>query len=260
MRYKLHIKSVPKNFKFNVAKMKKIMSQKPSKNKHFTTALVHIQLVLATFFVFCAHFSCFAQDTLPPREETVSNLQKVYEETADFRADFVQETFNKSLKKTFTEEGIVYFKKPRNMRWDYTRPEVKKMIINPQKAWLYVPREKAAYMQKAANIFQSGTLLRFLSGIGKVDDDFHITYALPEAVDKDGNYLLRLTPREKSYSLNTMNMTVDKNTYFITQVSFEDLMGNTTTLKFSNLTRNTGIPDKLFQFSPPAGTNIFDMP
>ncbi|HPD57378.1 MAG TPA: outer membrane lipoprotein carrier protein LolA [Smithellaceae bacterium] len=187
-------------------------------------------------------------------------MQQVYEETTDFRADFVQETFNKSLKKTLAEEGIVYFKKPRNMRWDYTLPEVKKMIINPQKAWLYVPREKAAYVKKAADIFASGTIMRFLSGIGKLQDDFQIAYAEPEATDRNGNYLLRLTPREKSYSLHAMNVTVDKNTYFIMQVSFEDFMGNTTTLKFSNLTRNTGLPDKLFKFQPPAGTNIFDMP
>lgn len=251
---------MPEFFKFNVAKMKKMLLQKAYKNKRFHASAALMWLVLASFFILRAHLFCLAQDTLPPLEETVSKLQQVYEETADFRADFVQETFNKSLKKTLTEEGIVYFKKPRNMRWDYDKPEVKKMIINHQKGWLYVPREKAAYVQKASNIFASGTLIRFLSGMGKLKDDFHITYTEPEATDKSGNYLLRLRPREKSYSLHTMNATVDKNTYFITQVSFEDFMGNTTTLKFSSLTRNTGISDKLFQFQPPVGTNVFDMP
>ena len=235
-----------------------MMAQKSSKNNHFKASLVSASLVLATFFVLCAHFFCFAQE-IEPIEETVSKLQRVYDETSDFRADFTQETFNKSLKKTVTETGVVYFKKPRNMRWDYARPETKKMIINPQKAWLYVPREKAAYVQKAANVFASGTLISFLSGLGKLKDDFQIAYAEPEAKDKNGNYLLKLTPREKSYALQTLNVTVDKNTYFIIRVSFEDLMGNSTTLKFSNLARNTGIPDKFFQFQPPAGTNIFDM-
>jgi len=231
-----------------------------------SSALVHIKkatfagVLSLLFFIWGANATCSAQENVPPLAETVNHLQQIYEETLDFQADFVQENFNKSLKKTLTEEGVVFFKKPRNMRWDYTRPEVKKMIINPQKAWLHVPREKAAYVKNAADIFASGTLLRFLSGIGKLKDDFQIDYAQPEAMDRNGNYLLKLTPREKNYSLHTMNVTVDKNTYFITQVSFEDFMGNMTTLRFSNLTRNTGLPDKLFKFQPPAGTNIFDMP
>jgi outer membrane lipoprotein carrier protein len=37
-------------------------------------------------------------------------------------------------------------------------------------------------------------------------------------------------------------------------------MGNSTTLKFSNISFNTGLAQKMFQFKAPAGVQIFEMP
>lgn len=239
--------------------MIKNSSNKSMLTENFLTINFSKWMAALIFLVFFSFSAGNAQE-IAPIDDTVQKLQLVYEKTGDFRAAFTQETFNKSLKRTMTEEGSVFFKKPRNMRWDYSKPEVKKLIINPQKAWLYLPREKAAYVQKADNIFQSATLLRFLSGLGKLTDDFQINYAAPEALDKHGNYLLKLTPKEKNSYLQALGITLDKDTYFIIQVSFEDLMGNITTLKFSNIVMNNGLSDKLFKFQPPAGTNIFDMP
>ncbi len=239
--------------------MIKNSSNKSMLTENFLTINFSKWMAALIFLVFFSFSAGIAQE-IAPIDDTVQKLQLVYEKTGDFRAAFTQETFNKSLKRTMTEEGSVFFKKPRNMRWDYSKPEVKKLIINPQKAWLYLPREKAAYVQKADNIFQSATLLRFLSGLGKLTDDFQINYAAPEALDKHGNYLLKLTPKEKNSYLQALGITLDKDTYFIIQVSFEDLMGNITTLKFSNIVMNADLSDKLFKFQPPAGTNIFDMP
>ncbi|MGB4295306.1 MAG: outer membrane lipoprotein carrier protein LolA [Smithellaceae bacterium] len=235
------------------------MQKKSSIYKGFTPKTLSQWLTAILFFVLFPFFACVAEE-IDLIDDTAQKLQRVYEETNDFRADFRQETFNKSLKKPLTEEGMVFFKKPRNMLWDYVKPDEKKLIINPQKAWLYLPHEKTAYVQKADTLFQSATIIRFLSGLGKLKDDFDIAYAEPNPKDKNGNYLLKLTPKEKSSALQVLSITLDKNTFFIIQVSFEDLMGNITTLKFSSIAMNAGLSDKLFKFQPPAGTNIFDMP
>jgi outer membrane lipoprotein-sorting protein len=44
------------------------------------------------------------------------------------------------------------------------------------------------------------------------------------------------------------------------QVNFDDVLGNSTSIKFSNISINNGLTDKMFQFQPPAGVSIFDMP
>ena len=79
-------------------------------------------------------------------------------------------------------------------------------------------------------------------------------------MDKDGNYLLVLIPREKTAACNSVNLTIDRNNFYILQISFDDVMGNSTTLRFSNISINTGLAQKMFQFKPPVGVQVFDMP
>ena len=198
--------------------------------------------------------------THTPIDEVVARLQQKYEKTPDFKAGFIQQTTIKSIKKTDTEEGTVFFKNPQNMLWNYSRPKAKKLIINSRKAWLYLPQEKVAYVQEADYIFKSRTLIKFLSGLGKLKDDFTVQYAKPQSLDKQGNYLLLLIPRETTPALQPFQVTVDKNTFLILQISFADAMGNTTLLKFSNISTNVGLNEKMFQFQPPKGVSIFNMP
>ena len=196
----------------------------------------------------------------PAIGDTVQKLQSSYEKAKDLKSDFVQEATIKSIKKTEREEGKVFFKNPKNMLWEYTKPQGKKLVINSQKAWLYLSREKVVYTQKSESIFQSKFLINFFSGSGRLKDDFTIKYAEPKALDKEGNYLLVLIPREKTAACNSVKLTIDKNNFYILQVSFDDVMGNSTTLKFSNISINTGLSQKMFQFKPPAGVQIFEMP
>lgn len=217
---------------------------------------VALGLVLSWIALPCCVFS----EELPPVGDIVQKLQSAYEQTKDLRADFIQETTLRSIKKTEREEGKVFFKNPKNMSWNYVKPKGKKLVINSQTAWLYLSEEKAAYRQKSKSIFQSSLLINFFSGTGKLNDDFVIKYAQSGALDKDGNYLLNLIPKEKTAACNSVKLTIDKNNFYILQLSFDDAMGNSTTLKFSNISINMGIPPKEFQFKPPAGVQIFEVP
>jgi outer membrane lipoprotein-sorting protein len=84
-------------------------------------------------------------------EEIVGKVQERYEKLIDIKADFLQEATIKSMNKTDREEGVFYFKNPRRMVWDYLKPKAKKLVINPQKAWLYVPEDGVVYIQKTAD-------------------------------------------------------------------------------------------------------------
>jgi len=228
-------------------------------NRIVTAIKARFWLIAALFLIFLPSIIVHAEE-LPPIDDIVQKLQHAYEKTEDFKANFLQETTIKSIKKTEIEEGSVFFKNPKNMLWNYTKPRAKKLVINRHTAWLYLPQEKAAYRQKSDNIFQSKALIKFLSGLGKLKDDFAITYAEPKALDKKGNYLLLLIPLEKNTILNPIQINVDKSKFYILQVNFDDALGNSTSIKFSNIFINNGLTDKMFQFQPPAGVSIFNMP
>ena len=225
-------------------------------NKLFTTGWIVLGLVLSMIAIPACGFS----QELPAIEKIVQKIQSSYEKTKDLKADFVQEITIKSIRKTEREEGKVVFKNPRNMLWDYTRPKGKKLVINPQTSWLYLAQQKAAYRQKSDSIFQSRILIDFFAGSGKLKDDFIIKYAEPNALDQNGNYLLVLIPREKASAFNSVKLTIDKNKYYISALSFDDALGNSTSLKFSNVSFNQGVKESIFRFKPPIGVKIFEVP
>lgn len=242
-------------FSFSQREIMKIFYKK---NKQLIIIKTNIVIFTVLFILFAP--GIVLAGALVPIDEVITRLQQTYEKTLDFRANFIQETTIQSIKKTDIEEGTVFFKNPKNMLWDYSKPKAKKLVINPRKTWLYLPREKVAYTQEAEYTFKSRILIKFLSGLGKLKNDFTIKYAEPKAYDKQGNYLLVLTPLEKIPSLNPFSITVDKSTFLILQVSFEDTMGNSTALRFSNISTNTGLSEKMFHFKPPEEVSIFNMP
>jgi outer membrane lipoprotein carrier protein len=246
---------LPASFIFFEGKTMKIFF---NKNKQLIIVVVNIWIFIVLFAI--ATPSVALSEAPVPIDEVIARLQQTYDKTRDFSASFIQETTIQSIKKTDIEEGTVFFKNPKNLVWNYSRPKAKKMVINSRKTWLYLPQEKVAYTQEADHTFKSSILIRFLSGLGKLKDDFTIKYVQPEVLDRHGNYLLVLTPLDKNPSLNPFQITVDKNTFLILRVRFEDTMGNSTVLKFSNISTNTGLSEKMFQFKPPDGVSIFNMP
>lgn len=225
-------------------------------NKLFTVTYIALGLVLS----YIASPGFVFSEELPPVGDVVQKLQSTYEGTKDLKADFIQETTIKSIKKVDREEGRFFFKNPRNMSWNYEKPKGKKLVINSQIAWLYLLQEKAAYKQKSESIFQSKFLLNFFSGTGKLNDDFIVRYAQPKALDKDRNYVLKFIPKERNAACKSVRLIIDKNNFYILQLSFDDALGNSTMLKFSSIAINTGLDPKLFQFQPPAGVQIFEVP
>ncbi len=192
-------------------------------------------------------------------EQLTVRMQEIYEKTTDMKARFTQEVTIKSMKKVDREEGTVTFKNPRMMLWDYLKPKAKKLVINARKAWLYIPEDRMVYVQNAEEIYRSRVAVRFLSGIGKLSEDFQIRFANDGPLDKEGNYRLTLTAREPGSGIDRLDLTVDGKSFQIIECRFEDTLGNATRLRFGDMRLNTGVADKFFVFTPPPGIEVVQM-
>jgi len=218
-----------------------------------------LTLMLFSTFLFGGEGFVGAAD-VPSLPALISRMQVAYERTRDLKASFVQEVSLKSVGKTEREEGILYLKNPRRMFWDYQKPQIKKLIVNPQKAWLYVPGDSVVYVQNADSIFKSKMAVRFLSGMGKLREDFQVSFAESGAVDQEGNYRLRLLPKAVGLGMDQLNLIVDKKSYQILEGSFTDPYGNATRIRFRNIQVNNGLADRMFNFRVPTGVEVFNMP
>ncbi len=192
-------------------------------------------------------------------DAVVRKIQDTYEQTGQVKARFTQTVVLKAMKKTEREEGTFYFKKPKRMRWVYTKPAAKELVINPEKAWLYVPADKVAYVQDADSLFKSTVSVRFLAGIGKLRDDFKISFAGDKEAEKAGGYLLDLVPVKPEEGVKKLQIAVNRESFQITRVVLFDPYGNVTTLVFTAIELNKDLPDSFFTFKVPSGVDVMDM-
>ena len=198
----------------------------------------------------------------PSLTEIVQRIQKVYDQTGDLSADFAQVSTLKSLavggptggQQEQRASGRVRIKKPGMIRWDYTKPESQVLLSDGKILWRYAAAEKVAYKD---DLFSAGkTPLSFLTGTGKIDEEFKAR-PLSEKENVNPNlYVVELLPKEPLPAVERLSLEVDRGNYWIKKVSFWDPFGNKTTLEFSNIRFNVGLSSSLFRFTPPSGVQV----
>jgi outer membrane lipoprotein carrier protein len=195
-----------------------------------------------------------------PLKTLITKIQESYEGTKDLKASFSQEVTMKSMNRTEREEGVFYFKKPQKMLWNYVKPKKKKLVINPQNTWFYLPDDRVVYLQDTESVLKSKLTIKFLSGLGNIQEDFQVSFSRSEPLDEEGNYLLRLVPKSPDIGMENISLTIDKDNFQVAQFSFTDAYGNTSRIRFRNVSINNGLPDGTFTFKTPPGTEVFRMP
>ena len=108
-------------------------------------------------------------------------------------------------------------------------------------------------------MLNSGLAIRFISGIGKLKDDFKINFSQPDFVDGDGNYLLDLVPRGFKAGIEKISLIVSKDDFQVTGFTLTDFYGNVTRITFRDMKINNKLPDTFFEFTPPSGVDIYDL-
>lgn len=185
----------------------------------------------------------------------MEKLQARYDFTGGFAADFTQEIESATLGEKVTSQGKVYFKKPGRMRWEFTSPEPQTVVSDGRFFWFYQPQQKQVLKTPLQQAFRSHTPVSFLTGVGRIDQDFTVSLA-----GQAGEvYLLYLTPREGEESLGgSLEMQVSARTYDIVRVQITDSLGNLTRLYFSNLDHKAALDEALFHFTVPQGVDIVE--
>jgi outer membrane lipoprotein carrier protein len=194
-----------------------------------------------------------AQST-PPPEEVAAALQKKFDGIRDFSADFTQLYEGGVLrKKSPPERGTVFIKKPGKMRWNYKSPEEKVFVSDGRQIQLYVPADKQVMVSDVPTDDRATSAVLFLMGRGNITRDFSVAYG-EGAID--GTYVLRLQPKRRQAEYDWLQLTVDRKTLQILELTAGDLQGGRSTFRFTNFKENPGVSDKTFAFTPPRGTDV----
>jgi outer membrane lipoprotein carrier protein len=182
-------------------------------------------------------------------------LQKNYDATVDFTADFRQETEVKTLNRTLKTSGKLSFKRPGKMFWRYDEPKGQFVLADGKHLYFYQPDQNQVIKSPLKNAFRGDIPLSFLLGLGSLKKDFNTSL---KATDEN-QYVLRLEPKGEAGGYGEILLGVGKASPEILWVSVRDAANNLTTLRFSGMRKGVGLKDDLFQAQIPNGADVVEL-
>ncbi len=211
--------------------------------------------------VFLGVACCAAVLALPVRDagaqnarDIVREVQRRYDDTREYSADFRQITEYRTLNRRVDGEGRVFLSKPAKMLWRYQEPAGQFVLSDGKHLYFYQPAERQVIKTALGSVFRSDLPLSFLLGIGDLARDFR-----PELMDPtDDGHRLKLLPRKANSGIREIQLTVDRDSYDFRQVLIEDGGGNRWTFRFENIQRGVNIDPALFQLDVPQGIDIVE--
>jgi outer membrane lipoprotein carrier protein len=186
----------------------------------------------------------------------VEALQKRYDATVDFIADFRQETEVKTLNRSLKAWGKVSFKRPAKMLWQYEEPKGQFVLADGKHLYFYQPEQNQIIKTPLKNAFRTDIPLSFLLGIGNLRKDFNATLKASEPTQ----HVLRLEPKgESAAGVGEILLGVSKSSADILWVSVRDASSNLTTIRLSDMRKGVGVKDSLFMLKIPDGVDVVEL-
>jgi outer membrane lipoprotein carrier protein len=188
-------------------------------------------------------------------DAVVDALQKSYDATTDFIADFQQETEVKSLNRSLKASGKLSFKRPGKMYWNYDTPKNQFVLADGKHLYFYQPEQNQVIKSPLKNAFRGDIPLSFLLGLGNLKKDFNAALKSTE----DTHHVVRLNPKGEAGGYNEILVGVSKATADILWVSVRDAANNLTTLRFSGMKKGVGLKDGQFVAKIPDGADVVEL-
>ncbi len=162
-----------------------------------------------------------------------------------------------------TESGTVWLakgglKKPGKMRWEYRSPREKLFVSDGKDAWFYVPGDRQARKTEARKLDDIRSPLAFLLGKSKLEKELQGLSLAPDVAPlAAGDVVLRGVPQALADHVSEILLEVTPE-HKIVRIVIDDVDGSATEYRFSDQKENEAIPERRFEFSPPAGTETVE--
>ncbi len=236
----------------------------------YTTWMIYGRLVesmkrlASSALVFTICVLCFCAGTAqtapyPVLGDILKNTEMHYQRLNAFTAYFHQTTSSSAAGAMSRTEasGRLYYERPRQMRWEYEKPETQVFVANRQLAWFYAPSENQISMFDADAFFSSPLAQTFFEGVVELKNHFEVSID-PKQSNKAA-CVLKLIPRKEDPAIKTLFLRIDLQTYRITSVESHDALGNINRITLESQTAVSSLDPGLFQLDVPPATLVTDI-
>jgi len=179
-------------------------------------------------------------------DEEVAKIQKAYANIKDISGNFTQKSHVKDLKRTDTYTGK-FFIKSQKMAWEY-KGDKPHIYINGDTIVIYQKKEQQAFRAKFDRNTYGQAPIALLGGMGEITKEFDVS------IKKEHRLLLK--PKKPMGNISYVELSTSDDSFPIESLTIIDTLSNRIDIFFKAVKTNTGLSDRIFEFSPPAGVNI----
>jgi outer membrane lipoprotein carrier protein len=179
----------------------------------------------------------------------IERFKAFSQNTHSARAEFEQKVFDRSGKQVQQAKGSFVFQRPGKFRWVYAKPADQVIVGDGERVWIHDRDLNQVTVRKLSRALGS-TPAALLAGSADVEAAFELS----EAGMRDGLEWLEARPREREAGFERVRMGFGAGG--VEAMELLDHFGQTTLLRFTNLTRNPKVDPAEFRFTPPKGADV----
>ncbi len=191
----------------------------------------------------------------PSTAELLRATSRAYEGLRSFRAGFEQTLHNTLLGRTTRSEGTLYQRQPDRFLMAFAEPSDDVIVSDGEFFWMYFPSVDRKQVIRTPRGSQGLDL--HAQFIGDPVRRFEATYHGTEAVRGRAAHVVTLVPRERM-GYSRLKVWIDDADHLVRR--FELTEGNENVREFvlRDMVKNPTLPDSLFAFTPPPGSQVVD--
>jgi len=160
------------------------------------------------------------------------------------QCDFRQEKKSALFNEVSVSEGVMYFRKPSSLRWEYTKPTVSVVVMEGAK--VKVTDADGKEQGKGGRMYrQMAALITGVVSGKELDDGKNFKSEFYVGANA---YWIKLTPANRRLKVffSHLELTLDKQKMVAVKMFMNEKEGDSTTITFSNHKVNASIDDKMF--------------
>lgn len=187
----------------------------------------------------------------------LQRAERAYSAVRSSEADFVQQLSVPLLGTDQQSRGKIYHRRPDRFAMKFTDPAGDLIVADGTHFWMYYPSTDRTQVIRAS-MGEAGERMdlqrEFLSNSA---ERYAATLEGRESVGGRPAHVLSLIPRGDS-PYQRIRVWVDAEDHLARRFEMTEENGSTRRLELRNLRLNPDLPDALFRFTPPPGTQVFE--
>lgn len=184
--------------------------------------------------------------TAEQQKQIIEKVDKAASSVSEMQCEFTQTKTMKLLSKEMQSKGIMYYKKPNKLRWQYTSPYDYTFIMNGDKVQIKSTKSTKNIDVQGNKIFRQITnivLNSITGGTLKSSSDFVV-----EVYKTDKDYFAKLFPKKKELKqlYEYIELHFNPALTMVSSVKMAEKTGDVTVVRLSNTKFGTTIDEKMF--------------